>query len=132
MPEINWIAVVIATLGAFAAGAVWYSPLLFSKAWQREIGMTDADLNGANMPLMFGGTLVLLLLASIVFAMFLGPTPGLQLGIGAGFSAGLFWVAAGLGINYLYERRSLKLWLINGGYNVVTFTIIGAVIGAMG
>jgi hypothetical protein len=34
-------------------------------------------------------------------------------------------VAASFGINYLFERRSLKLFLINGGYHTLQFTIIG-------
>ena len=32
-------------------------------------------------------------------------------------AAGLFWVAAAFGITYLFERRGLALWLINGGYH---------------
>jgi hypothetical protein len=46
-------------------------------------------------------------------------------GFAAGFSAGLCWVAASFGINYLFERRSLKLFLINGGYHTLQFAIIG-------
>jgi len=35
------------------------------------------------------------------------------------------WVASSFGINYLFERKSLKLFLINGGYHTFQFTIIG-------
>jgi hypothetical protein len=44
-------------------------------------------------------------------------------GLGAGVSAGLCWVAASFGINYLFERRPLGLWLINGGYHTLQFTL---------
>jgi hypothetical protein len=44
----------------------------------------------------------------------------------------LFWVAGSLANSYLFEGRSLKLWLINGGYNVAMFTMIGAVLGVLG
>jgi hypothetical protein len=40
-------------------------------------------------------------------------------------------VAAALGINYLFERRSLALFAINAGYNVIAFAIMGVIIGAM-
>lgn len=40
-------------------------------------------------------------------------------------------VAGSFGVNYLFEQRSLELWLINGGYNVVISTVKGAIIGAM-
>ena len=39
MPEINWIAVIAATIAAFAVGALWYSPLPFVRQWQQEIGL---------------------------------------------------------------------------------------------
>ena len=50
----------------------------------------------------------------------------------AGFGIGLGIVAASLGLNYFFERRPLGLWLINGLYFVLQFTIMGAIIGAMG
>jgi hypothetical protein len=131
MPEINWLAVVVATVVAFVIGGLWYSPVLFAKSWQREAGVTDEQLKNANMGKIFGGTFVLTFVASLVFAMFLGPSPGLQFGAGAGFAAGLCWVAASFGVSYLFERRSMKLFLINGGYNTLVFTAIGTILGAM-
>ena len=38
MPMIDWLAVLAATIASFAVGAVWYSPLLFVKPWQRQTG----------------------------------------------------------------------------------------------
>ncbi|HEY9355651.1 MAG TPA: DUF1761 domain-containing protein [Arthrobacter sp.] len=35
------------------------------------------------------------------------------------------------GFNYLFERRSLTLFAINASYNVVAFTAMGAIIGAL-
>ena len=131
MPDVSWLGVIVATVASFAIGAVWYSPVLFAKAWQREAGVSDEKAKSANMPLIFGTTFVLQFLAALVFAMFLGPRPGLAFGVGAGFAAGLFWVAGAIGVSYLFEQRSLKLWLINGGYNVVTFTAFGAILGVL-
>lgn len=131
MPEIDWIAVLAATIASFAVGALWYSPLLFAKPWQRETGLSDEEIGRADMRKTFAGAFILTFLAALAFAAFLGPNAGLVFGASAGFAAGLFWVAGALGVNYLFEQRSLRLWLINGGYNVATFTVIGAIIGAM-
>jgi hypothetical protein len=131
MPEVSYLAVIAAAVASFALGGVWYSPLLFSKAWQRESGVTDAQMQGANMALIFGTTFVLCLLASFVFAMFLGPRPSINLGMGAGVAAGVFWVASSFGINYLFERKSMKLFLINAGYHALQFTIIGLVLALL-
>jgi hypothetical protein len=86
-------------------------------------------MKNANMALIFGLTFVLCLVAAWMFAIFLGPRPPIAFGLGAGFAAGLCWVAASFGINYLFERRSLKLFLINGGYHTLQFTIIGLILG---
>jgi len=79
----------------------------------------------------FGLSLVLSLLAAWNFANFLGPRPSIAFGAGVGASAGLLWVASSFGINYLFERRSLKLFLINGGYHTLQFAIIGLVLALM-
>jgi Protein of unknown function (DUF1761) len=131
MPPIDWLAVAVATLAAFAVGAVWYSPLLFTKAWLRESGVSQERAQQANMAVTFGCALGLIFLATVVFAVFLGPDVDLRSGALYGFLAGLFWVTAYFGVNYLFEQRSFKLFLINGGYNVVSFTVMGAVLGAM-
>ena len=44
--------------------------------------------------------------------------------------AGFTYVAAALGITYLFEMRSFTLWAINAGYQVVVFSIMGAILGA--
>jgi Protein of unknown function (DUF1761) len=128
MPEVNYLAVIAAAVATFALGGLWCSPALFGKVWQREAGVTEEKMKSANMMLIFGLTFVLALIAAWVFALFLGPRPPMALGLGAGFSAGLCWVGASLGINYLFERKSLKLWLINGGYHTLQFTIIGLIL----
>lgn len=127
--DVNILGVVVAAVGAFVLGGLWYSPVLFGKIWQREVGLTEEQVKAANMPLIFGGAFVLSLIAAFVFAMFLGPDPSPALAIGAGVSAGLCWVGASFGINYLFAQRSLKLFLIDAGYNTGLFTVFGLVLG---
>lgn len=128
MPEVNVWAVLCAALASFVLGGLWYSPLLFGKAWQHETGLSDERLAGGNMGLIFGLSFVLSVLAAFVFALFLGPRPPLALGLGAGAAAGLFWVSGSFGINYLFERKSLKLFAINAGYHTLQFTAIGLIL----
>ena len=131
MPEFNIWAVLLAAVASFMLGGLWYSPLLFGKAWQRETGLTDEQLAKGNMGLIFGLAFALCLIAAFVFAMFLGPRPSMALGFGAGFSAGLCWVASSFGVNYLFERKSVKLFLINGGYHTLQFTLIGVILSLL-
>jgi hypothetical protein len=129
MPEINWLAALAAAVSSFVVGGLWYVPALFGKAWQREAGVTDEQIKTGNPVKIFGGALVLSVIAAVVFAMFLGPKPAVGFATSAGFAAGLCWVATSFGINYLFERKSLTLFLINGGYHTVQFTVIGLVLG---
>jgi len=129
MPEVNWIAVALCGVASLVLGAIWYSPMLFGKQWQAAAGLTDERAKSGNMAMIFGGAFALSLIAAAVFAMFLGQEMSLGAATAAGFSAGLCWVAASYGISYLFERRPLSLWLINGGYHTLQFTLFGLIIG---
>jgi len=62
-------------------------------------------------------------------AAFLSGPPDLVWGMTAGALAGFGWVAMALGVIYLFERRPLKLFLVNAGYQVVAFVVMGAILG---
>ncbi|KAF1694914.1 DUF1761 domain-containing protein [Pseudoxanthomonas koreensis] len=127
MADLNLWAVLAAALSAFLLGGIWYGPL-FRKAWCREAGL-DPDAPGGHPALVFGGAFVASLVAAAAFAWFLGPAPAVGHAVGAGAVTGLCWVAASFGINYLFAGRSLKMWLIDGGYHVVQFALYGLVLG---
>ena len=129
MNGINLVAVFAAAASAFVLGGLWYSPALFAASWMRYAGLSETQIRSGNRALIFGGAFVLSLIAAFVFAMFLGPAPALGFALGAGSSAGLCWVAASLGISYLFERRPFKLFLINGSYFTLQFTLYGLVLG---
>ena len=129
MPQVNLIAVLICGVASLALGGIWYSPALFGKAWQRATGLSDEQARSGNIALIFGLTFLLSLIAAYVFAMFLGPKMPLAGAVGAGFAAGLCWVGAAFGINYLFERRPLGLWAINAGYHTLQFTLFGLILG---
>ena len=129
MEGMNVWAVLVAGITAFVLGGIWYAPPVFGSAWQREAGLTDQQLKERNPAAVFGVSFLLSLVAAAVFAMFLGPKPALGFALGAGFAAGLFWVAASFGINYLFEKKSFKLFAINGGYHTLQFALYGLVLG---
>jgi Protein of unknown function (DUF1761) len=129
MPPINYWAVLAAGLSSMILGALWYSPMLFGASWMRESGMTQDKARSANMAKTMGMAFLLSVIGAGVFAMFLGPTATPIFGISVGFAAGLCWVAGSYGINYLFEQRSLRLFLINGGYHTIQYTLIGLILG---
>ncbi|MBZ0180331.1 MAG: DUF1761 domain-containing protein [Melioribacteraceae bacterium] len=130
MSQINFLAVIAAAISSFIIGGIWYSPMMFSKAWMNETGHTEEDLKSGNMAMIFGGSFVLSLIIAFNLAAFLGTEADLSFGLFAGFAAGFGWVAMSIGITYFFERKSLKLFLINAGYHVIAYTVMGAILGA--
>jgi Protein of unknown function (DUF1761) len=131
LSEINHLAVLVAALSSFLIGGVWYSPLLFAGSWAAMNGLSDETLKQGNMLKIFGGAFFLALVMAYNLAAFLGPRPTVAFGVGAGVAAGLGWVAAALGVTYLFERKPWKLFAINAGYHVVAFALMGVILGAM-
>ncbi len=65
MIELNFKMLVIAALVPLVMGFLWYGPMLFKKAWMKEVGFTDDSMKGANMALVFGLSYVLSFLGAI-------------------------------------------------------------------
>lgn len=128
--KLNWLAVGAAALSTFLLGGVWYSPALFGRAWQRETGLSDAQLQQRSLAVVFGTSFLLALIMAFNLAAFLQGPPDLAWGMTAGALAGIGWVAMAMGVTYLFEARSMKLFLINAGYHAVSFIIMGAILGA--
>lgn len=130
--ELNFLAIAVSALASWAIGAVWYSPLLFGKKWQRELGMTEENMREANMALIFGTSFVLMFVAVTGLALLIQGTGDAEKcwswGLGHGAATGLFFGATAVGINYLYQRRSVSLWLIDAGYFVLFMSISGAIL----
>jgi hypothetical protein len=128
--SINWLAVAAAATSTFILGGLWYSPLLFGRAWMAVNNLTEADLGGGNMAKIFGLSFLYSLLMAANLAMFLAtPDTTAAWGATAGFLAGFGWVSLAIAIIALFERRSWKYVAINGGYMTVAFVLMGLIIG---
>ncbi|WP_020531514.1 DUF1761 domain-containing protein [Flexithrix dorotheae] len=134
LSNINYLAVGVAALASFALGALWYSPVLFGKAWQNELGFTDEYLQEGNMAKIFGSSFLLMILMAFGMGMLLQghgePVIGWQGGLIHGLVVGFFFVGTSMGINLLYQRKSFILWLIDAGYQIIFLGIMGIIIGA--
>ncbi len=128
--SINYLSVVVAALSSFVVGMLWYSPVLFGKAWMAENGFSDEDVQGGNMLRIYGAAFVLALIIAFNLDMFLGAEATFSWGLTAGALVGIGWVGAAFGTSYLFENKSLKLFLINAGYHAVNFTVMGGILGA--
>jgi hypothetical protein len=135
--SINWVSMVIAALIPMVMGFVWYHKAVFGKAWMDSIGMTEEKAKNANMPVVFGVSLVMAFLLAFFFVNF-NNGPG-QEGEYDSFKHGAFHgvfitivvVMPVMVTNALFEQKSWKNILINLGYWAVTLALVGGVVDAM-
>lgn len=128
---INYWAILVAAVSGFLVGSLWYSPVLFANAWMKEAGLDEEKVNSANMGKIFGLAFIFMLVMSYCLAMFLND-PSIDMAAGAfyGFLTGFGWVSLAIAVNALYEQKSWKYMLINGGYWTIVFTLMGLILGA--
>jgi hypothetical protein len=134
-PAVNYLAVLAAAASAFVLGGLWYSPILFAKKWMAYTGneCAEGEQPKGNMGVIFGGAFLLSVIAAYVFALVIPASDlGLKYGAIAGAMTGFAFAATSFGISYLFEQRPFGLWLINGGYHTLQFTLYGLVLGLMG
>ena len=130
--ELNYLAIVVGVVINMVLGALWYSPVLVGKPWMAAAGITAEDIEARKGEQYRGYAIAVVVSIVLVFVLALltrnlgidEPLDGLVLGLVAGIGL----VAASQAPNYSFEGRSLRLFLINLGYSVVGFAIIGVLL----
>jgi hypothetical protein len=135
---VNYLAILIAAVAAWLAGAVWYVAL--GRSWAAALGTTPEERQklkgqpGFFLPFIYAFAAELVMawtLAGIVGH--LGPG---QVTIRNGILSGLFcwagFVVTTTLVNYSFARRDWRLLLIDGGHWLVVLALIGAIIGVFG
>jgi len=134
MPAVNYLAVLVTGVVIFMLGGLWYSPLMFTKRWIALQGKTmdqmKMEASTANMPLMYLSAFICALVIAYVMAAIVPRfAPGNWMGgLHVGFFLWLGFAAATSYATYLFSGRSKQLWLIDSGYNLVSFLIAGALL----
>jgi len=134
IPTIHWLPVIVSAVAVFAIGALWYSPVLFGKAWVKAHGHTPAKIEAmrASMGRAYGVSFACYVVMAIAMAMLIKRMDvfyvrgGVKLGalIGVGFAATI-----GLTAN-MFSEKPLATWLIDAGYQIVYLMVMGAILVA--
>jgi hypothetical protein len=111
----------------FVVGALWYG-VLFAKPWQRAAGLSDADLRSGNMAVIFGLAFAFEVLVAMVLWHLIArtdPAPHVVMMMAVGFAVGVMIPA--IGINYLFLRKPLALFVLDAGHFIVGMAAMGGV-----
>lgn len=52
--KVNFLIILVAALVPLVVGFIWYNPKIFGNAWKNAANVTDEQMKGANMALVFG------------------------------------------------------------------------------
>lgn len=155
--KINFSALIVAAISTLLVGFVWYHPKVFGTIWIKEAGITQDKMKSGNMALIFAMAIFYAFLITMVMqtltihqfraiGMIGGDTTIAKPSYTAfiadygtefrtfkhralhGFISGLFLALPIIRTNALFERKSYKYTLVNGGFWIVSFMLMGGII----
>lgn len=133
MEGVNYLAVLVGVLATFVLGFVWYSKFLFMDRWMKGAKLKAKDAKDANMIQVMGGTFLVTLLGGVTLAALMQALGFDTFAQGASFGLliGGGFLATSRVMHSLYEQKPLDYTLINLGYDVLVYAVIGGVVGLM-
>ena len=134
--DLNFIGVLVAFAISFISGGIWFGPKTFYPIWMKERGIANGQLTTQqNKPaLLFGGTIIGVLIQTLTLALVInslqhaGVEIGLLDGAGIGFALGVGIAMFASLSHRLFGGDNLKVWLIETANDALNLTIAGAVI----
>ncbi len=132
MVDVNWIAILFCAVLSMVIGSMWYGPL-FGKTWTKLVGLSKEDLEKEKktMPRTYSAMFVSAIITSFVLAVIINmaPQPSVMAGITGAFWVWLGFIAAVKLSDVLFEKKPMKLYLIEIGYYLVFILVAGAILG---
>lgn len=132
MPQINYLAVLVAGVVIFMLGGLWYSPVMFAKRWVALQGKTMEEMNAdvSAGPVQYAQVFLCGLITAWIMAIVLGFLPRLDLVRGLKL-AGICWLGFAGATSYgtaLFSGKPRALWLIDTAYNLVAFLLAATIL----
>jgi hypothetical protein len=134
--DVNYLAILIAAVAAWIAGAAWYMSL--SRFWIIAVGLTPAQMEAAKKRPLAWLPFVLVFIGHVVMAFVLAGIlfhfgmVNVKDGIITGALCWLGFVITTITANNAFAMRSWRLTVIDGGHYLLVLVLMGAIIGAMG
>ncbi len=131
--SVNYLAVFVCAVLATGLGFTWYSPFLLGKMWLDSIDKNEEEIRRSNNPYKVYGLAFLghfIMAYGLARVMMLTNSTTVTEGIRLAFLCWFGFTMATMMINTLFEGKSLRLVLVDGGYHLIVFLMFGIVLGA--
>jgi hypothetical protein len=131
--QLNWLAVLAGALIYFVLGALWYSPALFARPWQRAIGWDESRPQPQSNVMTYVAPLLAYIVAAIATGMIAKATgtdtfgEGIVLGLVTGVGYALVMTA----IEAVFDPNkpgAMTWFVITGAYHLIGFVIMAVVV----
>lgn len=131
--DLNWFAVIVATIAYFALGALWYAEFAFGKAWQRSMGwdLTPPENAGAGLYAVPFATCFLATLATAMIGAASG-TDNIMEGVLLGLVVGVGIALPVMLVTGMFDTTKsapMTYVSIGTGYHIVGLVLAGAILG---
>ena len=134
LSSLNYLAIIVGVVINQLLGAAWYRT--WAKPWMADVGLTMEDMEAMKGTSQQWYPYVVAIVAALVFTFVLAlliqglgannAVEGLFLGLLVSIGA----IATSYATTYSFESRSFRLFLINSGYPVLSYAIIGILLAA--
>lgn len=133
----HYLPILVAAVSTLVIGGLWYSPMMFAVPWSRGVGldMNNKALMDEMKKTMWMHYVSAVIAAAVTAAVLFKLRNVLDIrSAEAGMLLGLFcwagFVAPVKFVDALFGKRGQKVLLIEAGYHLVCFVVMGAILGA--
>ena len=130
MKQVNWLGLVVSLIVGQVIGFCWYG-FLFTQAWMKATGVTEADAAGQEWKIGLGVVNMLVVLIGLDWLIRRTGATGFVGGAKAALAACVFFALTVVTLNYIYANGATALLWIDGGYQLVTYAVAGALLGGL-
>ena len=133
LSQINYLAVVIAGVGGFIMGAVWYLPFTFGPLWLRSNPHLLQDMESGGRWQRYLVALACSILQAFVLALsllYVGRNAGLGTALVAAVLLWLGFTAAPSLVDTLISRRKVAAWMLDTGHRLLAILVMAFLLTA--
>ena len=129
--NINLWAVLVAAITKVVIGSFWYAPFILGRDWIKEKNFSEADFQyGYSIWIVALLSLIFSFISALAMNLLITPDSSIFYGAGVGALVAIAMISASKANTMLHEKYSFRLFMIHAGYDIVSYTAMGAILGA--
>ena len=131
--QLNWLAVIVGAVIYFALGAVWFTPAVFGRPWQRAIGWDESRTPPEMNPVSYVAPALFYIVAAVATGMLAAATGSETIGEGLvlGLVVAIGYALMVTAVDAVFDPNKPRPWVwfaISGAYHLVGLVIVAVIV----